>query len=335
MSLRSRSLRSLCVEARLSSVMTLLEQGIGFGLIQASIIAIAAVGFTMQFGIANLLNLAFTELMSLAGFVAYVTLTHRVNLWVSLMIGAVVGAVSAVALSKLLFDPFRRRGTKPFTLVIISLAVNLFVQNAILAIVGPSSFTYPVTLGQENIHILHARFSGDELIIIGIAVALMSLLHIFLQFTQMGRAMRALASNRDLARSSGVPTARIESIVWAMSGALAGVAGVVLFLNVSTFTPATASSFLVVIIAAAVLGGAGDVYGAMIAAVIIGEAIAISSLWIPSYSTVTAFVLLVIVLLVRPEGIRTIVTGSRSGGGGRRLMPTSLRGIMHRSRPGI
>lgn len=292
--------------------MNLLEQGIGFGLIQASIIAIAAVGFTMQFGIANLLNLAFTEVMSIAGFVVYVTLNRHVNLWVCLLIGAGVGAVTTVAISKLVFDPFRRRAAKPFTLVIISLALNLVLQNAVLAIVGPSNFTYPVTLGQENIHVLHARFSGDELIIMGIAVGLMALLHVFMQFTQMGRAMRALASNRALARSSGIPTARIETIVWAVSGALAGIAGVVLFLNVSTFTPATATSFLVVIIAAAVVGGAGDVYGAMIAAVVIGEGLGISSLWIPSYSTVTAFALLIIVLLLRPEGIRSLFTGGSS-----------------------
>lgn len=289
--------------------MNLLEQGIGFGLIQASIIAIAAVGFTMQFGIANLLNLAFTEVMSIAGFVVYVTLNRHVNLWVCLLIGAGVGAVTTVAISKLVFDPFRRRAAKPFTLVIISLALNLVLQNAVLAVVGPSNFTYPVTLGQENIRVLHARFSGDELIIMGIAVGLMALLHVFMQFTQMGRAMRALASNRALARSSGIPTARIEAIVWAISGALAGIAGVVLFLNVSTFTPATASSFLVVIVAAAVVGGAGDVYGAMIASVLIGEGLGISSLWIPSYSTVTAFALLIIVLLLRPEGIRSLFTG--------------------------
>lgn len=294
--------------------MNLLEQGVGFGLIQASIIAIAAVGFTMQFGIANLLNLAYTEVMSIAGFVAYVTLNRHVNLWVSLVIGGGVGSVSMLTMSKLLYDPFRRRAAKPFTLVIVSLALNLLLQNAVLAIVGPANFSYPVTLGQENIHVLHARFSGDELIIIGIAVGMMLLLHLLLQFTEMGRAMRALASNRALARSSGVPTARIESIVWAMSGALAGIAGVVLFLNVSTFTPATASSFLVVIVSTAVLGGAGDVYGAMLAAVIIGEAIGISSLWIPSYSTVSAFGLLIIVLLLRPDGLRSILTG-RDGRG--------------------
>lgn len=294
--------------------MNLLEQGVGFGLIQASIIAIAAVGFTMQFGIANLLNLAYTEVMSIAGFVAYVTLNRHVNLWVSLIIGGGVGSVSMLTMSKLLYDPFRRRAAKPFTLVIVSLALNLLLQNAVLAIVGPANFSYPVTLGQENIHVLHARFSGDELIIIGIAVGMMLLLHLLLQFTEMGRAMRALASNRALARSSGVPTARIESIVWAMSGALAGIAGVVLFLNVSTFTPATASSFLVVIVSTAVLGGAGDVYGAMLAAVIIGEAIGISSLWIPSYSTVSAFGLLIIVLLLRPDGLRSILTG-RDGRG--------------------
>jgi branched-subunit amino acid ABC-type transport system permease component len=286
--------------------MSLLAQGIGFGLIQASIIAIASVGFTMQFGIANLLNLAFTEVMSVAGFGAYVTLSHSVNLWVSLVIAAGVGAVMSLVIAKLLYNPFRRRGAKPFTLVIVSLALGLVIQNAVLATVGVSYFTYPVTLGKEDIHVLGARFSGNELIIIAIAVVVMLCLHLVLQFTQLGRAMRAMACNRDLARSSGVPAGRIESLVWLLSGALAGIAGVVFFLNVSTFTPATASTFLIVIVAAAVLGGVGEVYGAMIGALVVGEAIGISSLWLPTYSTVTAFVLLILVLLLRPEGVRAL-----------------------------
>lgn len=286
--------------------MSLFAQGVGFGLIQASIIAIAAVGFTMQFGIANLLNLAFTEIMSVAGFVAYVTLSHSTNLWASLVIAAGVGAVTSLLIAKLLYNPFRRRGAKPFTLVIVSLALNLLLQNAVLAAVGVSYFTYPVTLGKEDIDILGARFSGMELIIMAIAVGVMLCLHLVLQFTQLGRAMRAMACNRDLARSSGIPAGRIESLVWLLSGALAGIAGVVFFLNVSTFTPATASSFLVVIIAAAVLGGAGEIYGAMIGSLVIGLAIGISSLWLPTYSAVTAFILLILVLLLRPEGVRAI-----------------------------
>lgn len=291
--------------------MSLIEQGIGYGLIEASILAIAAVGFTMQFGIANLLNLAFTEVMSVAGFVAYATLSHHVNLWLSIVVGAGVGAVSSLVISKLLYDPFRRRGAKPFTLIMVSLGLNLLIQNGLLAVVGPSYFTYPVGLGNENIHVLDARFSADELIIMAIALGLMICLHMVLRFTQIGRAMRAMSANRALARSSGIPAGRIENIVWAISGGLAGIGGVVLFLNVSTFTPATASTFLIVIIAAAVLGGAGEVYGAMLAALVVGEAIGITSLYLPSYSTVSAFVLLVIVLLVRPEGIRGILNLSR------------------------
>jgi branched-subunit amino acid ABC-type transport system permease component len=290
---------------------SLFEQGVGFGLIEASIVAIATVGFTMQFGIANLLNLAFTAVMSIAGFVAYATLTHSVNLWLSLVVAALVGAAASLAISRLVYDPFKKRGAKPFTLIIVSLGLGLFLENGILAIVGPSYFTYPVSLGQENIHILHASFSGDELIIMGIAVGVMAVLHVLLRFTQIGRAMRAMAANRDLARSSGIPAARIEGIVWMISGTLAGIAGTVLFLNVSTFTPATATSFLVVVIAAAVLGGAGEVYGAMLAALVVGEAIGIVSLWLPSYSTVAAFVILILVLLFRPEGIRGILNLSR------------------------
>jgi branched-chain amino acid transport system permease protein/neutral amino acid transport system permease protein len=286
--------------------MTLLPQAIGFGLVEASILAIAAVGFTMQFGIANLLNLAFTEVMSVAGFAAYAAMSHGLNLWLAMVIGAVVGGLLSVAINRLVYRPFQRRGTKPATLIIVSLALNLVIQNTVLAVVGSSYFTYPVTLGAERYHFLGARFSGDELIIIGLAVVLMAAMHFLLRYTQLGRAMRAIASNRDLGRSSGIPAFRIEAVVWCVSGGLGGIAGVVLFLNTSTFTPATGSSFLVVIIAAAVLGGVGDVYGAIFGAIVIGEAISISALWLPSYSTIAAFVLLFAMLLVRPQGIRAV-----------------------------
>jgi branched-subunit amino acid ABC-type transport system permease component len=127
--------------------------------------------------------------------------------------------------------------------------------------------------------------------------------------------MRATASNPALARVSGIRTDRIVDIAWMLSGALCGVAGVVLVVNTATFAASTGSSFLVIIIAAAVLGGVGHPYGAMLGALTIGLATELSATMIsPAYKDVAAFVILAIVLLVRPQGIMAALRTEATGG---------------------
>jgi branched-subunit amino acid ABC-type transport system permease component len=275
----------------------------GFGLVTASILSLAAVGFTLQFGVTNVLNLAYGEVMTASAFLAYVANRNGANIWLAMVAAALAGGVMSVAINRGLYTPFIRKGTKLFGIVIVSLGLGLVIQNTVLAISGPNFFSYRVGKSR-NFKVLNTHMNVQQLAIIGIAAAAMLGVHLLLKYTRLGKAMRATAADASLARASGVPTPRVVDAAWFLSGMLCGVAGVTLFLNTVSFTAATSGDFLVVIIAAAVLGGVGQAYGAMLGALVIGLATEVSAIWInPSYKTAVAFIALSLVLLARPQGI--------------------------------
>jgi branched-chain amino acid transport system permease protein/neutral amino acid transport system permease protein len=138
----------------------------------------------------------------------------------------------------------------------------------------------------------------------GIAVTAMVAIYAMLRFTKLGKAMRATAADPVLARSCGIATDRVIDVAWLISGALCGIAGIALAMNVTSFTSTTGGQFLIAIVAAAVLGGVGQPYGAMLGALTIGITSEVAAgLIAPSYKQVVAFAVLVLVLLVRPQGI--------------------------------
>ena len=283
--------------------MNLLVPAIGFGLVTASILSLAAVGFTLQFGVTNVLNLAYGEVMTASAFLAYLVNRNGVNIWLSMIAAALAGGVISVAINRGIYRPFIRKGTKLFGIVIVSLGLGLVIQNTVLAISGPNFFSYRVGK-PHNFKVLNAHFTVQQVAIIGIALVAMLGVHLLLKHTRLGKAMRATAADASLARASGVPTPRVIDAAWFLSGMLCGVAGVTLFLNTVSFTASTSGDFLVVIIAAAILGGVGQAHGAMIGAVVVGLATEVSAIWInPSYKTAVAFVVLSLVLLARPQGI--------------------------------
>jgi branched-chain amino acid transport system permease protein/neutral amino acid transport system permease protein len=291
--------------------MHVLIPSIGFGLVTASILALAAVGFTMQFGVTNILNLAYGEVMGAAGFIALLINERGVNIWFCLFIGAVFGAAFSYLLNRFLLVSFIRRGTRLFGMVIVTMAVALIIENVILAVAGPSFFSYHVA-HERNFHIGSLVFTASQIGIMALALVCMAAVHVVLRYTKLGIAMRATASENSLARSCGIRTDRIVDVSWLISGAMCGLAGVTLFINTTTFTSATANEFLVVIVAAAVLGGVGHAYGAMLGALVLGLATEISAAYInPSYKNVIAFGILVIVLLFRPQGILAEIATQR------------------------
>jgi branched-subunit amino acid ABC-type transport system permease component len=283
--------------------MSLIVAALGFGLVSMSIIAIAAVGFTMQFGITNMINLAYGQVMIASAYAAYALNSRGVSIWLSLLAGAVFGAVFSFILNRLVYAPFQRKGTNLIGMVIISLAVSLVIANVLLPIVGYYSVSYHLNPG-PTIHAGSIALTGVQLAIIGVAVLTMLVIHALLRFTRLGKAMRATAANPTLARNCGIPTSRVIDLAWLITGALCGIAGVVAGMNSDSFSVASGSEFLIPIIAASVLGGAGHPYGAMIGAVIIGEMTEISAAIIsPEYKQVAAFVALVLVMVLRPQGL--------------------------------
>jgi branched-subunit amino acid ABC-type transport system permease component len=269
------------------------------------------VGFTLQFSVTNILNLAYGDIMTASVFSAYVANQAGVNVWLSLLIAALFGAVFSVLLNRLVYFQFVRRGTKLFAMIIVTIAMSLIIQNVLLAIFRPTFFSLNASQGQSY-HVAGMVFTTSQLAIMGIAVLAMLGVHLLMTQTQLGKAMRATATNPGLARSCGIATDRVIDVAWLLSGALCGIAGVVLVLNTATFSEVTGANFLVPIVAAAVLGGIGQPYGAMLGAITIGLATEVSAAVIsPSYKDLVAFAILIVVLLVRPQGILSEVAAAK------------------------
>jgi branched-chain amino acid transport system permease protein/neutral amino acid transport system permease protein len=275
----------------------------GFGLVSMSVIAIAAVGFTMQFGITNMINLAYGQVMISAAYVAYYLNKAGISIWVGMVAGALFGAVFSFLLNRFVYAPFMRKGTSYLGMVIVSLAISLMMANLLLPIVGFYSVSYQESSG-SLIRIGAILLTTNQIAIIGIAVVLMLAIHGLLRYTRLGKAMRATAANPTLARNCGIPTQRVIDSVWLITGALCGMAGVVAALNSDSFAIALGSGFLITALAAAVLGGAGQPYGAMIGAVLIGLITELSAAkFSPEYKDVVAFGILVLVMVLRPQGL--------------------------------
>jgi branched-subunit amino acid ABC-type transport system permease component len=275
----------------------------GFGLVSMSVIAIAAVGFTMQFGITNMINLAYGEVMISSAYVAYYINRAGISIWVGMVAGALFGAVFSFLLNRIVYAPFQRKGTSYLGMVIVSLAISLMMANLLLPIVGYYSVSYQDSSG-GLIRIGSIILTSNQIVIIGVAVVVMLLIHGLLKYTRLGKAMRATAANPTLARNCGIPTQRVVDSVWLITGALCGLAGVVAAVNSDSFAIANGAAFLITVLAAAVLGGAGQPYGAMIGAVLIGLITELSAAaWSPEYKEVVAFGVLVLVMVLRPQGL--------------------------------
>ena len=283
--------------------MDLFVAAFGFGLVSMSVIAIAAVGFTMQFGITNLMNLAFGQVMIMSAYATYAINRIGVSIWISMIGGALFGALFSFVLNRVLYAPFLRKGASLITMVIISLAAALMISNVLLAVVGYFSVSYNQNPG-ATIRAGSFVLTTSQVLIIGLAVLLMFMIHALLTFTRLGKAMRATAANPSLARNCGIPTQRVVDLVWLITGALCGIAGTVAAMNSQSFAVASGATYLITIIAAVVLGGAGQPYGAMIGAILIGEMTELSAAAIsPQFKEVVAFIILVLVMIFRPQGL--------------------------------
>ncbi len=282
--------------------MNQLTLAIGFGLVTSAILALCAVGFTLQFGVSNILNLAYGDVMTVSAFMAYLVNATGAGIWLAICAGAATGAVVSVLISTLIFTPFLRRGTSRFAMVMVSLALAVILQNAIQAVAGPAFRSYSRSQG-TSLHLLGMILTPYQLVIIGVAAASMLALHLLLRYTRIGKALRATAADAELARSCGIATERVSALAWAISGALCGLGGVTLALNLASFDFHFGNAFLLVIVAAAVFGSVGQPYGAMVGALVIGMASELAAIWTPSLKQVVAFVILALILLVRPAGL--------------------------------
>lgn len=278
---------------------------VGFGLVTASVIAVAAVGLSLQFGITNYINFAYGDFMALGAYLAWelnAGFLHW-NIWVAMIGGSLLVGVFAVVVNQLVLGPFARRFEKVFYVLIVTFALSLIILSLLNSIWGADVKRFNVS-SETPLHIGPFLLTVDQLIVIGIGLVLMVAIHMLLTMTRLGKSMRAMSDDTTLAMTSGIDTKLITTITWFLAGSLAGLAGTVLGITSASITPSFGETFLFVIFAAVIVGGVGSVYGAILGAVIIGLVTEISAVFInASYKLDTAFVVLILVLLFRPSGL--------------------------------
>jgi branched-chain amino acid transport system permease protein/neutral amino acid transport system permease protein len=283
--------------------MTTFLASFGFGLVTASVLAVAAVGFTLQFGVTDVLNLAYGAVMIAGAFIAYAINQLGLSVWIGLVVAMAACSAGSVLLNAGVYAPFQRRGASSITMVIVSLGMTLIIEFGVQAIAGGTSVSYTMSQG-PSVRADGLVLSTVQLVVIGLSLLIMAGTHVLLRYTRLGKAMRATAANRTLARNCGIRTAQVINFTWAVTGALCGLAGVIFAIDAGSFDATATDLFLVLILAAVFLGGPGQAYGAMLGAVVIGLATEISAAYItPDYKYVIAFVALLVMLGVRPVGL--------------------------------
>jgi len=282
-----------------------LAQEVIFGLVIGSYIALGAIGFTLVYGLVNMINFAHGEYITIgayAGFVAVQVL--GLPLPVALVVALLATAVAGWAIARVSFEPLNDAGAVP--LLLTSIGVGLVLRNVIRLVAGAGSRELQVPVTTWRFDDLGFFVTSRQLTAIVVTLVAVGALHLFLSRTMLGIAMRATADNEDLALVSGIDTRRIRDAVWLAASGLAGVAGVLLAVAQSA-SATVGFSQLLLIITAAILGGAGSPYGAVAGSYILGIGITVSIAFLPAgvseFSTTMAFVILIVVLLVRPGGL--------------------------------
>ena len=300
-----------------------LVQFIVFGLETAALIAVAAMGFTLIYGIVNMINFAYGEYLTVGAYLAWALIAvGGVNIWVSLVVATLVTTVVGWGISRLFFTPLHEQG--PIPLLLTSIGLGFLLRNVYrfffdvdrrfvsleeaYGVVPVETFEFGLpSVTVAGVDLLGGFFLTTNMFLtILLAASLFGGLHLMLTRTDLGIAMRATASNESLAELSGVPAYNVRQYTWLIASALAGITGVLLLTRESA-SPIVGFYQILFILAAAILGGAGSIYGAVVGAVIIGlSREIIAGLGVPILSDVpvsVAFLILVVILLVRPSGI--------------------------------
>ncbi|MHB1576204.1 MAG: branched-chain amino acid ABC transporter permease [Candidatus Dormibacteria bacterium] len=273
------------------------------GIVVAAILSVAAMGFTLQFGLTNVLNLSFGSVMTIGGFTAYLLEAARVNPWLGLLLGGAAGAVATVVLGRGVLRQYARRRTQLFEMMMVTLGMSLVIDYSIQAISQNSIYSYTV-LQAAPVHLGSIVLTPVQVGIVILAIVILVVAEAALKFTKMGKALRATAVEPSLARSCGIQTGRVVLITWLASGFLCGLAGVVYIISTQSVDYTTGELFLPLIIAAAILGGVGSLKGAVGASLVIGIVTeVVAGLGAGGYSTVAGFAILVVVLLLRPGAV--------------------------------
>jgi branched-chain amino acid transport system permease protein len=293
----------------------MLAQAVADGILGGAAIALAAIGVSLGMQILRFANFSHSELLTWGAYIAFTftsfttvgspigPLSFGWPLLVAIVIASAVTALLTIVMDRLVFAPLRGRNATRLTLVFAAFGAALVVRNVILLIWGPDAQYYTHEL-QMTVEILPGlRVLPDQIFVLALTLVIVLALHILLRFTRIGVAMRAMSENPLLARVCGV---RVENIIWwtwVGSGVLAAIAGIFLGLT-SQIRPEMGLNLLLAVFTAAILGGLGSLVGAVVGGLVVGIAENVSVLFVSAgYKQAMPFVLLILVLYFRPQGL--------------------------------
>ncbi|MEX0731334.1 MAG: branched-chain amino acid ABC transporter permease [Aquisalimonadaceae bacterium] len=272
-----------------------------YGIVLGSILTLGAIGISLIFGILRFAHFAHGDLMALGAYIGLGFLTvSGWPVWFALPAGMMGAAAVAIVLDQAVYRRIRR--TQPVILLISSFGIALILRSAIQIFWGPSVQNYSTGI-QLPWRLGDIVINPDHVWIVLASVVLVIAMHLFLTRTRMGKALRAMSDNMDLALVSGIPAERVIMWTWVMGGCLAAAAGVMLGMD-TRLHPMMGWNVLLPLFAAAIVGGIGRPYGAIAGGMLIGLAMELSTLVIePSYKPAVAFAIMVLALVIRPQGI--------------------------------
>jgi branched-chain amino acid transport system permease protein/neutral amino acid transport system permease protein len=280
---------------------SVIVQSIGFGVVTAAIVAIGAMGFTLQFGVTNVLNISYGNILTVGAFASLLVEDAHLGLGAVIVVAPIAGAVVTLVLARTLFALFARRSAGTFDLIMVSLAASLIIQFSIDAADQGQEFAFTFPSG-ATLHPGPFVFTTESLALVGVAIFVYLVLLGALHLTRIGTALRALSIDPKLARACGVPVRPIVNLTWIVSGALAGLAGLIYVTNSLTVSADSGLNFLVLVIAAALLGGAGSPTGAAVASLVVGIATeVVAAVGGSYYSQAVGLGILAVVLIARPS----------------------------------
>jgi neutral amino acid transport system permease protein len=274
------------------------------GCVSGSYFALGAIGLTLVYGILKLVNFAQGDFLTFGAYIAfYFNVTIGMPIIAALLFAVAATAALAVFLELIMWRPMRRKKAGLLQLLLMSLGLAFVLRNMIQFVAGtqPRSLDVNVT---DSISFFNLTIGRTELYVLITAVVVLLAVAYVLRATSLGRQMRALADNFDLAETTGINTGRVVIVTWILAGGLAGLAGVLVVAASGGLSPNTGFFILLPLFAAVVLGGIGNAFGALAGGFVIGLTQEWSTLVISSeWKVAVSFVVLILVLLVRPQGI--------------------------------
>ena len=289
--------------------MTTFFQQLVNGISLGSIYALIALGYTMVYGVLRLINFAHGDVYMVGAYVGYYLSRKLKGAEPSLfgalvvMLGAMlVCALLGVIIERFAYRPVRRAAR--LTLLITAIGVSLFIENGAQLLFGPDPKFFPSLAPRADFLVGGVRLTSEQLTVIALSFLLMVLLRLFILKTRTGKAMRAVSFNLDAAKLMGISTDRIIAITFGLGSALAAAAGVLIGMQIPKIDPLMGINYGLKAFVAAVLGGIGNVPGAVLGGLLIGTSeVMVVGYLSSTYRDAIAFGILILVLLLRPQGI--------------------------------